>query len=275
MKETVLITGGSGLLAINWARCIKSQYKVVLGMHNRMIKVEGCKSIFLPISSVKEIIDLVKAENCEIVIHTVAITSIEQCENEPELAEYVNVKLAENMAIACQYLDVSFVHISTDQLFKGTQQFMTEDCLVSPLNIYGKTKAESEKIVLESNIRALIIRTNFYGWGLSYRKSFSDMIIGELHKERSIRLFKDVFYTPILIDTLVKIVHDLIKMKLSGVYNIVGNDRISKYDFGLKVAKIFSLDMSLVESGSLSDRKDLITRPLDMSLSNKKINEIC
>ena len=80
-----------------------------------------------------------------------------------------------------------------------------------------KTKAESEITVLENHKEALIIRTNFYGWGLSYRKSFSDMIIGELRKGKRIKLFEDVFYTPILIDTLVKIVHSMINLREYGI----------------------------------------------------------
>ena len=67
------------------------------------------------------------------------------------------------------------IHISTDHLYDGTKDIYTEDDLVSPLNVYGKTKAQAENEVLSINPKALIVRTNFYGWGLSYRKSFSDL----------------------------------------------------------------------------------------------------
>ena len=112
MKETVLITGGSGLLAVNWARCIKKKYNVVLGVHKRMTKVEGCKSIYLPLKSVKKLIDIIENINCTLVIHTAALTSIDKCENEPHLAEYINVKLAGNVARACQIMSITLVHIS-------------------------------------------------------------------------------------------------------------------------------------------------------------------
>ena len=52
---------------------------------------------------------------------------------------------------------------------------------------------------------ALIIRTNFFGWGTSYRQSFSDFVIDNLRKGNNITLFNDVFYTPILIETLVEL----------------------------------------------------------------------
>jgi len=166
------------------------------------------------------------------------------------------------------------VYISTDQLFQGDQKFMKEDDLASPVNIYGKSKSKAEKRVLELNSGALVVRTNFYGWGMSYRRSFSDMIIDKLRCNESVVLFKDVYFTPILIDTLVSAVHCLLELKLSGVFNVGGNDRVSKYDFGIMIAKMFSLKANLIVPGYLSMRNDLVQRPFDMSLSNQKLNNL-
>jgi dTDP-4-dehydrorhamnose reductase len=129
-----------------------------------------------------------------------------------------------------------------------------------------------EDFIHFNNPNALIIRTNFFGWGTSYRQSFSDFVIDNLRKGNNITLFNDVFYTPILIETLVEIVMELYFKKTTGIFNVVGNDRVSKLEFGLELAKVFGLDIDLIKEGSIKDNKDLVKRPKDLSLSNSKVN---
>ena len=271
MKDKILITGGSGLLAINWALKVRDDYSVILGMHDRIIDIHGCESIKFSLSSVNEIIDVLNKENYKIVIHTVGFTSVEGCEENPDLARHINVFLSKNIAEACYKVGVQLIYISTDHLFQGITPFMKETDAVSPLNTYGLTKAEAEVRVVENNPNALIIRTNFYGWGSSYRKSFSDMVIDDLRDNKKINLFCDVYYTPILISTLISAVHKLLEVKVNGIVNVVGNERLSKYEFGLKLAECFSLDPNLLQCGYLNNK--LVKRPFDMSLSNKKLCE--
>jgi dTDP-4-dehydrorhamnose reductase len=116
-----------------------------------------------------------------------------------------------------------------------------------------------------------VIRTNINGWGTNYRQSFSDFIIRALRANVHLSLFQDLFYTPILAETLAMAVHDLIDLKASGVFNVVGDERISKYEFGKKIANEFALEVSGVEAGLFSDQKTMVSRPLDMSLSNQKV----
>jgi dTDP-4-dehydrorhamnose reductase len=170
----------------------------------------------------------------------------------------------------CAELSIALVHISTDHIFSGEFQFATEELPVNPINVYAATKAEAETRVLENYSEALIVRTNFYGWGPTYRRSFSDQIIYSLRNGREITLFDDVFYTPILAESLIKTVHELLEAGALGVYNVVSDERISKYDFGIAIAKNFSLNKSLIRRGKMADKSGLVQRPLDMSLSNRK-----
>ena len=123
-----------------------------------------------------------------------------------------------------------------------------------------------------NNPNALIIRTNFFGWGTSYRQSFSDFVIDNLRKGKNITLFNDVFYTPILIETLVETVMELYLNNAKGIFNVVGNNRVSKLEFGLELVNIFGLDINLIKEGSIKDNNDLVKRPKDLSLSNSKVN---
>jgi dTDP-4-dehydrorhamnose reductase len=270
MKKKIFITGGSGLLALNWAIKMRDVYDVVICINKRVISLPGIKTIKLDLNAVEDIKIALEHFKPSIVIHTAGLTSIEICQKNPILAKYVNVELAKNVAIATAQLDIKMVHISTDHLFSGIKPLMGENDIIQPLNVYATTKAEAEKVVL-LNPQVLIVRTNFFCWGPSYRNSFSDFIINSTNLGKRVTLFDNVFYSPILVETLVDAVHDLININIEGVYNVVSNVRISKYDFGIILAKKFGLNQSLIKKGFFQENPELVIRPLDMSLSNDKL----
>ena len=271
MKENILITGGSGLLALNWASTMREKFNITLGLHNRKVSLKDTKSILLNLDTIQALTKAFEELQPQLVIHAAGLTSVEACESNPALAKYINVDLTKNLVIACAKLNIPMVYISTDHLFSGDESLIEEDFPVSPMNVYAMTKAEAEAYVQHTYPEALIIRTNFYAWGTSYRHSFSDMVINNLRAGKKISLFKDIFYTPILVETLVHKVHELIQKKAKGIFNVVGDDRISKYDFGLKIAREFNLDNDLIEAEKIIDRPSLVNRPHDISLSNKKV----
>ena len=245
-------------------------YTIILGMHKRKVILSGMNSQYCPLDVVDELTAFLDSTQPDIVIHTAGLTSVEECEANPELAQLVNVNLSENVAKACSKLKISHVHISTDHLFSGEKKLITEEEPVAPLNVYAKTKAEAEQRVLDVNPDALIIRTNFYGWGPSYRQSFSDYIFTALSKGHNPTLYQDTFYTPILAGELARAVHDLIEHDASGIFHVVGDKRLSKYEFGCNIANHFQFDTKLINPGFLAEQSSDVSRPLDMSLSNKK-----
>ena len=270
MKQIALITGGSGLLALNWALSIREHYTVILGLHERNISLAGIETRQIDLESADRLARTFEAVQPQIVIHTAGLTSVEKCEANPDLAQHVNVELAENVAQACAKLALPLIHVSSDHLFSGKTSLVEETYPTAPRNVYGQTKAEAESRVLEAHPQSLVIRTNFYGWGPSYRHSFSDVVIEALRSSKELTLFRDVYYTPILIEAAAQTAHDLINLKASGIFHVVGDERISKYEFGLRIAKEFNLDSSIINPGFLADQVSLVQRPYDMSLSNQK-----
>jgi len=270
MKENILITGGSGLLALNWATTMREKFNITLGLHDRKINLKDTKSILLDLDSKEALTQALEVLEPQLVIHAAGLTSVEACEANPVLAKYINVDLTKNLATVCAKLNIPMVYISTDHLFSGNESLIDEDFPVSPINVYAKTKAEAEAYVQNTFPEALIIRTNFYAWGSSYRHSFSDMVINNLRAGKRVSLFKDIYYTPMLVESLVDAVHELVQKKAKGIFNVVGDDRISKYDFGLKLAREFNLDNDLIDEGKIIDKPFLVNRPHDMSLSNQK-----
>lgn len=273
MPSRVLITGGSGLLGLNWALKIKHTHDVVLGIHQRAVLMPGLVTHQLSLESVDNVLRSIDLVQPNYVIHAAALANVELCEEKPDLALHVNVELAENVARACALRGIKLVHISTDHLFRGDQKFLDEEALVDPVNIYGKTKAEAERRVQDVNPEALVIRTNFYGWGPSFRQSFSDWVLSNLKLGNSITLFEDVFYTPIYVEVLVQAVHQLLEIFAKGVFHVVGDERVSKYEFAMQLASRFDLNSNLISAVSISSQRNRVIRPQDMSLSNKKVSK--
>ena len=272
MKPRLFITGGSSLLALNWAVAVRDRYTVILGQHNRVTRLAGVQTRPMNLESAASAVSLLEDIQPNAVVHTAGITSVEKCESDTMLADHINVDIAENVAKACAALGVPMVHISTDHLFSGDHAFVDERAQVLPVNAYAKSKAKAEVRVLQAWPEALIVRTNFFGWGPSYRQSFSDAIINSLRAGQPMHMFQDVHFTPIIATELAQAAHDLIDTKAAGIFNVVGDDRISKYEFGLMVARQFNLDLRLIVPDLLANRTSLALRPLEMSLSNQKIH---
>jgi dTDP-4-dehydrorhamnose reductase len=273
MASRVLITGGSGLLGLNWANELRHSHQVTLGVHSRAVSMPGVAIERVSLESVDNLLSALDRVRPDCVVHAAGLTSVEDCEANPCLAHHVNVELAENVATACARRGVKLAHMSTDHVFGGSGQLFTEDACIKPINTYGKTKAEAEARVQYACPEALVIRTNFYGWGPAHRQSFSDWIIKNLVSGQQLTLFRDVFYSPIIISRLVSVVHQLFECSASGLFHVVGDDRISKHDFGLQLASVFGLDASLISAGSINAQPSLVIRPHDMSLSNRKVSE--
>ena len=273
-KPSILLTGGSGLLAVNWFYSKKSDFIIYLGLNERQIHPNGGHILSLDFTSEQNLLKQVESISPSMVIHTAGLTNVEKCEDNPELAFSVNVELSRIVAKVSRKLDIPLVHISTDHLFSGISSLVQEDEPINAINMYGRTKAQAENAVIKINPNALIIRTNFYGWGTSYRKSFSDQIIQSLRSHKALHLFEDVYFTPIFVGSLIQTVHDLLDKKAKGIFHVVSDDRISKYEFGVLIAEEFGLDKSLIHRSTLQSQAKLVKRPLDMSLSNRKVREL-
>jgi len=272
--KSVLITGGSGLLALNWAWILRDSWNVVLGTHSHAIKLQGVSSQKLYLDSEEKFGYQLDTLIPDLVVHTAGMTNVNQCELHPVLAYEANVVVSQNVARATAARNIKLIHISTDHLFAGDDIFYREESKPKPLNEYGKTKLLAEDRILAEHAHPLIIRTNFFGWGHSKRQSFTDWLIYSLWEGKKLTLFDDVYFTPILADQLTLAAHNLLEKGASGIFNLAGDERLSKYQFALEVCKAFNLPIALIQRGQLIDANFSTLRPHDMSLNTDKAREI-
>lgn len=271
MKQKVLIVGASGLLGSTWVKLIKSRYHVTGVIHLRKQVESNVEYLFIDFNNINHITESLQKSGATIVVNCAGMADVDRCEVIPSQAFNINSLIPERLAQASNELGLKFVQISTDHIFSGECSMSLETDPPSPLNVYARSKLSGENKVLKARPSSLVIRANFFGWGPPYRQSFSDLIINSITSGKRLQLFSDVFFTPLLMQVLVEEVHELIDLDLSGIYHVVGDERLSKFDFGIRIAKFFELDSSLITPGFFRDRKDLTLRPLDMSLSNSKL----
>ena len=269
-RPTTLITGGTGLLGLNWACAMREAHEIVLATHVRRVSLAGTRAIELSLEDADALAGEVARLQPDTIVHTAGITSVDECERDPEGARHVYEDLSRSVARAAALLSARLIHISTDHLFAGDGGPYTEDAAPQPVNAYARVKLAAEQAVAEAYPAALIVRTNFFGWGHRYRQSFSDWIYYGLKAGERLTMFDDVFITPILADRLAAFAHALTDSGASGIYNVVGDERISKYDFAVALAEVFGLPKALLQRGKIAASQLSARRPPDMSLDNRK-----
>jgi dTDP-4-dehydrorhamnose reductase len=269
----VLITGGSGLLALNWACCMRESHEVILARHSRKITLDRVSLARIDLESVAALSKQLEALRPGLVVHAAGLTSVDLCEQQPAAARHANAELARNIALATHRLNIKLIHISTDHLFDGSRSLYAETDPPAPLNVYARTKLQAEEWVMQENPDAILVRTNFFGWGHHYRQSLSDWILASLRNGRTISMFDDVFFTPLLADQLAQTVHLLAERNVAGTYHVAADERLSKYDFALRLSRVFGVPEALIQRAKIAASVSRVLRPLDMSLDNSKTRQ--
>jgi dTDP-4-dehydrorhamnose reductase len=265
--KKILLTGATGLFGTNFY-LISKKFHLFSVINKKKINLKN--SIKLDLLNEKKLKKIINNIKPDIIIHSAALTNIEKCESNKKLAKNLNIQVTKHLVDYAKKAKSKFVFISTDHLFNNKKNFFTEKDNTSPLNYYGKTKKISEDLIKKNLKNYLIIRTNFFGWGPKHRKSFSDIILEKLKKNEKLELFDDVYYSPVNVTYLCKIISKLIQKNVNGIFNVSSNQAISKYQFGIFLSKKFDFKDKLIKPIKLI-KKDITKRPNYMSLSNKKI----
>ena len=265
--KRIILTGATGLFGINFFSN-NTEFEIIPIINKKIINLK--KSIKVNLLNSKKLKSIIKETKPEVILHAAALTDIEKCEKNKKLANDINIKITKNLIDCSKYYKCKLVFISTDHLFSKKKNYFFENDITDPLNHYAKTKNKSEKLIKKNLSNYLIIRTNFFGWGTKYRKSFSDQIIENLRKKKIVSLFDDVYFNPINVNVLSRVITDLILKNFKGTFNVSSNSSISKYKFGLLLSKEFNLDRNFIKPIRLADIK-ITKRPNYMSLSNNKL----
>lgn len=271
-NKIVLITGSSGLLGSNACNILKESYFVTGTYFSYKSKLERIKQMDLDIKDRTACKKLLSEVKPDVIVHCAAITNMDYCETNIQLAHDVNTLGTKNLLDSVG-TDCHFIFISTDNIYNNGERFNKEDGKINIINVYGDTKRKAEQIVMKSNCKYTILRTNIFGWHFAGRKTgLLNFIYENLNNKVETTLFKDVFFTPISIPFFINGIINVIENKTTGIFNFAGIERISKLDFGLIIADVFGLDKSFITPISIEEKNFIAKRPKEMSMDSTKIS---
>lgn len=267
----ILITGASGLLGLNLALFAAKHENVFGTVYSHELKDVPFKVIQVDLQDSREIYDCVEEADPEIIINCAAMADLETCEKEPEIAELLNVALPLELAEIARKRKIKLIQISTDAVFDGKRGNYVEDDQPNPLSVYARTKWESEKAVTNTNSDSLIVRVNFYGYSLLGKRSLAEFFLYNLAAGTHVFGFDDVYICPLLVQDLASILFAMIKKDLKGIYHVVSPESLSKYDFGVRIARLFDLNENLVEAINVSQAGLIARRSPNLILRIDKL----
>lgn len=266
-----LITGASGLLGLNLALQAQERGEVFGTVYSHELTNVPFKVIQADLKDERELTACIDEAKPDIIFNCAALANLEACEIDPVSARELNVTLPERLAIISQHRSIQLVHFSTDAVFDGQKGNYSENDQPNPLSVYAKTKLEGEQAVLRSDPRSLVVRVNFYGYSLTGKRSLAEFFLYNLAAGTRVFGFNDVFFCPLLVQHLGDILFEMVHKDFKGLYHVVNPQSLSKYEFGVRIARLFGLNEGLVESVSVNRGGLKAPRSPNLTLSIEKI----
>jgi dTDP-4-dehydrorhamnose reductase len=268
-KRGILIIGGQGLVGS----------RVVELLADSFTFENQSRRTGFDITDAKATLEKIGASQSSIILHMAAKTDVEGCEQDRALghrgeAWMVNVEGVRNVVNACERCDKQLIYISTDFVF-GNQVApeggFSEQDVPCPMNWYGQTKYEAEKIVQQMRAPWLIVRIA-YPYRAQYSKSdFARTFLTLLQQGKPLSLVTDHRMNPTFIDDIAFALDTLIQQQAVGIYHLAGSQPLNPYEAGLAIAEAFNLDRSLIEPTSHTKYfRNRAPRPANLTMNIKK-----
>lgn len=252
MKKRILITGANGLLGQKLVDLLTQQPDIELIAtargDNRLPQSEGYTYRQMDITDRQQVLDVVAETKPQVVIHTAAMTNVDQCEAEKEACWAQNVTAVESLVDACRLNDTFLVHVSTDFIFDGKNGPYTEDAEPNPISFYGWSKYAAEKVVTQSDIRWGMARTVLV-YGIAHDMSRTNIILWvkkSLEDGKTIKVVTDQWRSPTLAEDLAVGCALIAEKEAPGIFNISGKDFLTPYEMAIKTADYFQLNQALI-----------------------------
>lgn len=239
-------------------------------------------------SSIEDITDKdliqkrIKTSDAPIVLHLAAKTDVDGCEEDKEQREQgetwkVNVLGTKNIVDGCLQGRKKLIYISTDFVFDGEKiEPYTEDDKPNPINWYGKTKHEGEKIISNSGLKFFIARIAYpYRRNFEQKKDFARALIGRLKNNEKVSVIIDHIMTPTFIDDIASALDFLIKNGERGIFHVVGSQFLTPYECATLIAGKLGSNKNLISKTTREEYfKNRAPRPFHLALKNDKIRKL-
>lgn len=270
----LLVTGGNGQLGQEIARQLREGASSLGPIPSDLI---DCTSVFvdvdeLDITNQEQTEAFLDAGKYDAVINCAAITNVDACETNEELAFRVNKNGAENLALACEKTGAKLIHVSTDYVFEGTGSTPYDETTpTNPQSVYGKSKLAGEEKVSSLCSRHFIVRTSWlYGY---FGNNFVKTILKIAREKGQLKVVNDQLGNPTNAEDLA---HHLLRLACTeyyGVYHCTGEGICSWYDFARKIVELGNVPCT-VDPCTTEEFPRPAKRPSYSALENKHLKNL-
>lgn len=263
----ILITGSNGLLGQKLVALLYLLPEVTLIATARGANRDEIYEDYIyesmDITSEENVLSVFRKHKPDAVIHTAAMTHVDQCELNKEACVDQNITAVNHIVKASKEVGAFLLHVSTDFIFDGTHGPLTEEETPNPVNYYGWTKWEAEKSVEKSGLKWAIARTVLV-YGVVQDMSRSNIVLwvkNNLEAKKEINVVNDQWRTPTLAEDLAKGCWLIVQNQAEGIFNISGEEMLSPYELAHQVADVWKLDKGLIKQADSSTFTQPAMRP--------------
>jgi len=230
-KLNILVTGANGQLG-NECRTLAE-----LQTYSNFVFTDIAE---LSITDEIAINDIFSKNNFDYCINAAAYTAVDAAEQDADTSRVINATAVGYLATACNKYNCKLIHISTDYVFDGeNENGYTEEDATAPINVYGVTKLEGEKLAFENNAETIVIRTS---WVYSFHgKNFVKTMMRLMQEKNEINVVADQIGKPTYAADLASAIFTIIFSSssfLPGIYNYSNQGVISWFDFATAIKEI-------------------------------------
>lgn len=259
-SQPILIIGKTGTLGKAFARLCE-----IRGLPHKLVSRQE-----LDITKPALIEQMIVHNRPWAIVNAAGFVKVDEAEADIQNCFLANTAGPANLAVLCKKYNIKLLTFSSDLVFDGKKsRSYTESDAVSPLNIYGKSKAEAEKLVLQADSSALIIRTSaFFGpWD---RYNFVHDVLASVKKNTPFAAANDVYISPTYVPDLVNSSLDLLIDNESGVWHLANSGEITWAKLAAEVAQRGGFINDLIHSVPSSSFMYKAKRPAYSVLNSER-----
>lgn len=231
----ILVTGASGQLG-----------SVLVDLLSAEHDVTGIDIQELDIADVGPTRQFIETLKPELVIHCAALTNVDYCAEHPDEALWINGYGARNVALGCQAIDAAMLHISTNEVFDGTNTGVyLEYDQTRAINPYGYSKWVAEQMVRDLVKRHYIVRLS---WLFAHGgRNFIHAILNRAKEGKTLRVVVNEVAVPTYVHDLAEAIVQLMGTGVYGIYHLVNEGRASRWDFARHILDITGFKNTPIE----------------------------
>jgi len=222
MKPVALITGASGLIGGYLVRSA--------GRWAPAWTVEGITRAGFDLTDLSAVSSALRRYKPQLIIHCAAMSRTNECERDPQAAARINVEATRTLAEMAA--DIPFLLLSSGEVFDGSAAWYDESAEPNPINVYGRTKLEAERVVLQNPSHSVVRIVLTAGTSTTGNRSFVEDMSRTAKAGHDVTLYADEFRCPLPAGVIARALWELADHARPGLYHLGGSERLSRWEIG-------------------------------------------